>query len=203
MNLNCIQILIAQWEDSRSTSPTDTCKLSLTTAIEAHNKLVISAVSRASGLLRGSRNTLDNPSRRESLVPSLSSSDVGNITSGQASAGSSPETSAVDLCAPAAQQQRMREAEIDIIDTDSEAESQLTREVSFRLFGRIAKFSWSTPHRQSITETPGHETHTLIHEQEQIERERICQYVRVLLNMANGMANWMIVCKRYAVKNKN
>ncbi|RPB22706.1 hypothetical protein L211DRAFT_869186 [Terfezia boudieri ATCC MYA-4762] len=194
LNLNCIQILIAQGKDSMN--PTDTYKLSLTTAIEAHNQLVISAVSRAFEILNGSRNIPDNSSRRESLVPSLCSSDVGNIANGRVSAEASPGTSTVDLCSPTTQQQQPREAEVDIVDTDSEAESRSTREVSFCLFGQAAKFS------QSITEISCREARALIHDQEQIERKRICQYVRVLLNMANGMANWMIACKRYAVKNK-
>ena len=180
---------------------TDTYKLSLTTAIEAHNQLVISAVSRASELLGGNRNTPEYPSRRESLVPSLCPSDVCHIINGPVSAEASPETSAVDLCSRAVQQQQPREAEVDILDTDSEAGS--TKEVPLRLFGRAAKISWTTPHRQSITETQGREARTLINDQEQIERERTYQYVRVLLNMANGMANWMVACKRYAVKNKN
>jgi len=199
LNLNCIQILIAQGKDS--TNSTDTYKLSLTTAIEAHNQLVISAASRASKLLSGNKNTPDNSSRRESLVPSLCPSVAGNITNGPISAEASPGTSAVDLCSPTMQQQQPREAEVDILDTDSEAESRSAREMTLRLFSRATKFSWSTPRRQSVTETLGREGRALVHDQEQVEGEKICQYVRVLLNMANGMANWMVACKRYAVNN--
>ncbi|KAF8418980.1 hypothetical protein EV426DRAFT_709489 [Tirmania nivea] len=192
LHLNCVQILIAQAKDS--TTSIDTYKLSLTTAVEAHNQLVISAVSRASELLSDNRNAPDNPSRRESLVPSLSPSD---ICDDPASAEVfSPETSVVDLCSLTTQQQPV-EAEVHIVDTDNETESQSTRGVSFPLFGQTTMLSC----RQSITETPGCETCSLIYDQEQTKRERTCQYVRVLLNMANGMANWMIACKRYAVSN--
>lgn len=180
--LNCVQILAA-----KASSNSD-YGFALDTAIEVHNHLVISAVNRASALFGGDKRiaspkrTSTSQSRRESLVPSLTNSKV---TSAIHTTDISPRAS----LRPTTPQPIEREVvEVDILN-DRDSDLYSLKEVSFRFFRCTVKVSWSLSQRSSIVEGP-------------TEIERTRQYVGILLNMANGMANWMINSKRYAVKNE-
>lgn len=169
--------------------PTDSdCAFALDTAIDAHNKLVVCAINKASHLLTlsGSPTTSTHPLRTESGVPSLTNS---NDISSVASMNISPSTSVdnIHFLAP----QRIV-ATADCPESDSEDSGPHScKEFTLRLFGHTVKVTWSLPLIRS-SEAGNRE-----------EKEKIRVYVNVLLNMANGMANWMINSRRYAIKREN
>jgi len=184
LNLNCVQILLGKQK-----LPTDSdCAFALDTAIDAHNKLVVSAINRASYLLTLSGNspTSTHPLRTKSGVPSLTNS---NDISSVASMNISPSTS-VDNIRFLAPQRIVATADCPESDLDHSG-PRSCKEFTLRLFGHTVKVTWSLPLIRS-SEAGNRE-----------EKEKIRVYVNVLLNMANGMANWMINSRRYAVKKAN
>lgn len=186
LNLNCVQILLGK----RRLQTDSDCASALDTAIDVHNKLVVSVISRASELLMtlsGISTASAHPLQSESGVPSLTNS---NSTSSVASTNT-PRSIPADNLRFLTPQRIVATA--DCLESDSTNDPGLCsgKEFTFRLFGHTVKVTWSLPlTRSSEASNPE-------------EKEKIRVYVNVLLNMANGMANWMVNSRRYAVKRKN
>ena len=176
LNLNAVQILIANWGASTDSD----YALALSTVIDAHNQLVISLVDRASELVTSNDSRLLSYSNIPGWpLPSL-------VNSGVATMESTPRSSD-DLPPPPTPVVRPVE-EVDIVDSDiDDCDDSLLQKtaVAFRLFGRTVKLSWELTRPEYPVAND--------------EAERMRQYINVLLNMANGMATWMISSKRYAL----
>ena len=181
LNLNCVQILLG-----KQRLPTDDdCASALDTAIDVHNKLVVSATNRASGLLTlsGSAIISANPPQGGSVIPSPTNSTSPSSVASMIS----PSTSIDNLLSSAPER---TVAVADCLEKDDSGPYSC-KEFTLRLFGHTVKVTWSLP----LTRSSGAGNRE--------EKEKIRVYVNVLLNMANGMANWMVNSRRYAVQGKN
>lgn len=173
-------------------------RLALIGAIEVHDQLVISALSRASKMWGCNKSNISlkespvNQSQRNPVVPSL----ITNKTTRKATTAT---TAAATNISPRISHIGLQPV-ITEVNTD-EAEF-LEKEVSFRIFGCTVKILWSPPTVKAPQRSMESLRNRNVSNFDQ-DQERIRQYVRVLLNMANGMANWMVNSKRYAVKKRD
>ncbi|KAF8467317.1 hypothetical protein BDZ91DRAFT_141473 [Kalaharituber pfeilii] len=188
LNLNCVQILIAKSRSSNNV----VCTRALNTAIEAHNQLVVSAISRvpkhfklkdqSKVCVRGSIQ-----SSTDSSVPSLvESSDNSEAASMDSTSCSSTNPHAHQMY----QANTFGEYSIEEIDTleiaQNHGEAVPQQKISLYSSRGVIKASL-------VAETLGTVT-------KNEEAEQVRKYVNVLLNMGNGMATWMIGSRRYAIK---